>query len=314
MTPRENAAPKNLVMGFATNQSEASIRVFCRSLRSIYSENVCDVAIITNRYHTYFSELVDLGIRFDSTPNNYSKTTSRPTKAVNRAILHSFRLLIFLKRQKWLPEVADAYELLLETWHHPQLARWFAYRRLLSLNQVYSEVFLADVKDVVFQAPFFGLAAKNKVTLFADANLYGSCYWNDSWYIEAYGKDALAQVAGKSPICVGTMLGCQEAMLDLLNQFTATMARSPFGRIEQAIFNHMLYTNSFKVPLETEENIHGPVATLGSKAAYEAVALTDGAIRRARDNSIIPVVHMYDRWSDLAAYCTKTFAGILVEK
>jgi hypothetical protein len=97
-------------------------------------------------------------------------------------------------------------------------------------------------------------------------------------------------------------------MLEMLDAFTYTMAQAPFGRIEQAIFNHMLYTHRFNIKLETASNIAGPVATLASNAAYKAIVLGDGKIRRAVDNSLVPVVHMYDRWPDILACCLMKYA------
>ena len=179
----------------------------------------------------------------------------------------------------------------------------------MSVNQIYQQVFFADVKDVVFQAPFFESMSEDKVILFADANLYGNCYWNDTWYKEAYGKAAFTRVVGRQPVYIGTVLATQQAMLDMLREFTAFMSRSPFGRIEQAIFNHMLHTDLFKTKLETVPNITGAVATLGSHAAFEAVKVFDGAICRTSDNSIIPIVHMYDRWPGIDVLCTEKYAS-----
>jgi hypothetical protein len=304
---------KNLVMGFATNQSEESVRIFCQSLRTVYRPDECDIAVITNRHEPYFGELAAMGVRFHSTSNNYSARTSRATKAANRAVLHSFRLLSRLYGRRWLPEIAEAYPVLIETWHHPQLARWFAYWRLLSVNQIYQQVFFADVKDVVFQAPFFESISEDKVILFADANIYGNCYWNDAWYKEAYGKAAFMRVVGRQPVCIGTVLATQQAMLDILREFIAFMARSPFGRIEQAIFNHMLHTDMFKTKLEIAPNITGAVATLGSEAAFKAVKVFDGAVCRTSDNSIIPIVHMYDRWPGIDVLCTEKYASRLCQ-
>src|SRR5262249_29826333 len=125
---------KHLVMGFATNQPEQSVRIFCQSLRLVYCPEECDVAIITNRHEPYFNELTSLGVHFESTPNNYSTHTSRAAKAVNRIVLHTFRLLCRLDAHRWLPEIAGAYPILIETWHHPQLARWFAYQRILAIS------------------------------------------------------------------------------------------------------------------------------------------------------------------------------------
>lgn len=298
---------KNLVMGFATNQSEKSVRIFCQSLRMVYRPEECDVAIITNRHETYFDELARLDIRFVSTPNNYSACTSRLTKAANRGILHAFRFLNRLNGRRWLPEIAQAYPVLIETWHHPQLARWFAYRRVLSVGRLYRQVFLADVKDVVFQARFFDNSSENKVCLFADVNPYGSCYWNDRWYREAYGKAAFTRIVGRQPVCIGTVLGTHQAMLEILEDFTTFVARAPFGRVEQAIFNHMLHTNLFRTKIETAPNITGAVATLASEGARDSVRIIDNAICRVSDGGVIPVVHMYDRWPDTAEWCTDKY-------
>jgi hypothetical protein len=304
MSELSQVQPKNLVMGFATNLAEASLRIFCQSLRTLYTPEECDIIVLTNRVETYFGELEKIGVSFEPTPNNYSSRTSRSTKAANRTILHFFRLLNVFSKLKWFPEIVEAYPLLIETWHHPQLARWFAYSRILRFNRMYKQIFLADVKDVVFQSQFFGVADGEKVTLFEDANRYGDCYWNDKWYKEGYGENAFAKVIGRHPICVGTLLGTFDAMLGLLDEFTRCLARSPFGRIEQAIFNNMLCAGMFTANLERAPNVDGAVATLGSKAAYEKVIVEDGAIRRTSDRSVIPVVHMYDRWAETAKFCS----------
>jgi hypothetical protein len=296
-------SPKNLVMGFATNQTEASVRIFCQSLRAVYAPAECDIAIITNRFEPYFCEMMKIGVRFESTPNNYSVATSKITKAVNRVLLKAFRLLELCKGRQFIPEIAEAYEVLLETWHHPQLARWFAYRRILSLSRCYKQIFLSDVKDVAFQAPFFGTEQSEKVTLFADGNPFGECFWNDKWYREAFGRKALKRVLGSSPACIGTLIGSQNAIAKVLAEFSATISRAPFGRIEQAIFNHMVYTGSFTAPVEIAPNVSHVVATLSSKSAYESVVIINGELCRAHDSSPVPVIHMYDRWPDVSELC-----------
>jgi hypothetical protein len=300
---------KNLVMGFATNQSEASVRIFCQSLRQVYSQGECDVTIVTNRHEPYFSQLARLGIRFESTPNNYSAATRRTSKLVNRVVLYAFLLLHQLGLGRLIPEIAAAYPVLIETWHHPQLARWFAYLRLLTVGRFYRQILLVDVKDVVFQAPFFPAAPEEAVVLFADANLYGNCYWNDKWYREAYSQRAFAQIAGQQPVCIGTVLGTQQAILEMLEEFTAVMARAPFGRVEQAIFNHMLHTGGLRARHVTAPNLTCAVATLASEAAHASVGIMRGTICRNSDQTPIPIVHMYDRWPDTAALCLERYAG-----
>jgi hypothetical protein len=84
-----------------------------------------------------------------------------------------------------------------------------------------------------------------------------------SWHALVFG---LNQIAGRQPVCIGTVLATQRAMLDMLDEFTAVMASAPCGCIEQAIFNHMVHTDMFRTKLEMVPNITSLVATLGSMA------------------------------------------------
>jgi hypothetical protein len=299
---------KNLVIGFATNQPELSLRVFCLSLRSVYGADECDLIIVTNRFEPYFEELARNDVDFEATPNNYSKSTSKLTKAANRLALHSLRLQRAAGLERFLPEVLAAYPTLLETWHHPQLARWFAYRRILDVKRYYRQIFFADVKDVVFQAPFFDATSKQIVSLFADDALYGNCYWNDKWLREAYGEDALKQAVGRQPVCIGTVLASSDPALSLLNEFTAQMEKAPFGRIEQAIFNQMLLSHSLQTPTEIRPNVTDIVATMGANA-QQLLAIKNDRICRTNDGSIVPVVHMYDRRPDTRALIQGRFGN-----
>lgn len=294
-------------MGFATNQSETSVRIFCYSLRTVYRPAECDIVIITNRHEEYFRELARIGVRFEPTPNNYSPKTPQTTRAIRRGILYGFRFLN--NRRTWIPEIADAYRGLLEMSLFPHLARWFAYTRFLSVNKIYQHVCFLDVKDVFFQERFFPVSPEDKVTVFADVDAYGDGLTNDAWYKLAYGGAALARIAGRQAICVGTVLGTQEATVRLLKEFTNFIARSPFGRIEQAIFNHMLHTDLFRTKPQVAPNISNSVANLASKSAHDSVVILDGQLCRTIDNSVIPIVHMYDRWPEIDQLCKRKYAS-----
>jgi len=293
---------KNLVMGFATNQTEHSVRLFCSSLRRVYSPEQCDLVLVTNKHEDYFNELAASGVQFFQTPNNYSPRTGKVAKALNRIVLNGMRGLIGSGLlQKVAPEIAEAYPVLIETWHHPQIMRWFSYERMLKLNRHYEQVFLSDVKDVVFQAELFPDKPGDTVTLFDQDEVYGPSYWDTTWYREGWGKAALAKVMGKRPICIGTILGPQAQMLSLVSEIAAFFARHPFGRIEQAVFNYMLLTGQVKTPYRIADNVSGPVATLSNQSAFEKVRVQDGRIRRAADLSVVPAVHMYDRFPETKA-------------
>jgi hypothetical protein len=293
---------KNLVMGFATNIDENSVRVFCTSARRVYDEAECDVVIITNKYEPYFLELNKIGVSFFETPNNYSKQTGRLSKILNRAILNSLRAINrFPTLASIAPEISASYRTLLETWHHPHFARWLAYHRFLTLNRQYGQVLLADVKDVVFQAPFFS-ASDNAVSLFDQDVIFGDANWDTKWYREAWGETELKKVLGKSAACIGTILGPNQHVLSLVRQLCEYILRFPFGRIEQAVFNYMLQNGLIEAPHQIVPNLE-TIATLADGNVHARTITEDGLIKRAADKSVIPVVRMYDRFADtMAAY------------
>jgi hypothetical protein len=293
---------KNLVMGFATNQTEPSVRNFCSSLRRVYGPAECDIIIVTNKHEGYFGELARDGVQFFHTPNNYSGTTKKIAKGMNRVVLYGMRALLATGLlERVAPEIAAAYAVLIETWHHPQIMRWFSYERVLEINRHYGQVFLSDVKDVLFQAPLFPDEPADVVTLFDQDEVYGSSYWDTKWYRDGWGEAALAKVMGKRPICIGTILGPQALMLSLVREIVAFFGRHPFGCVEQAVFNHMLLTGQVKTPYRIADNVIGPVATLSNEEAYGKILVRDGYIRRAADLSVVPAVHMYDRFDDTRA-------------
>lgn len=287
---------KHLIMGFGTNQTRASLEVFLRSARAIYGPEECDVAIVTNTVDglgDLFEETASSAI---FTPSTYSPRTSRLSKALNRWFLHTLRLLDRAGVGRRAPEIREGYYTMIETWHHPQLCRWFAYRRLLGFAHRYDKVLLADIKDVVFQARFFDAVDEGGVQLFEDGEDFRAEGWNGRWYVEAYGTAEHAKVARLSPICIGTVAGGVGPMASMVATFCDEIARAPFGKIEQAIFNRMYRTGAFAERIDLVPNYEGIVATLASGSVETETVVRDGRIRAAATGRIFPVVHMYDRF------------------
>jgi hypothetical protein len=286
---------KDIVIGFCTNQNEHNVKVFCLSLRRVYSPDQCDLVLVTDRYEEYFTELARYGVHFMSTVSTWTPTTTKISKLINRIVLKSLRTVTRLRSfNQVLPEIAASYPVLIETWHHPFFVRWFAYQRFLTLNRMYRNVFLSDVKDVLFQAPLFD-SATDCVSLFEEEEVFGTAYWNTKWYREAFGAAELAKVIGKKPICMGTILGPHSEVLSLVQELGLFFARHLFfGQVDQAILNYMVLNDLIRTPYKIVANVSGPVATLSDEIARKATITRDGYICRAADNSIIPAVHMYN--------------------
>ena len=77
-----------------------------------------------------------------------------------------------------------------------------------------------------------------------------------------------------------------------------------FSGIQQAIFNYLIYNDLVKVPFTIKPNLEGPVVTLADPKVFTHTAISGNHIVRAKDGSIIPVVHMYDRFPELNALYT----------
>ena len=215
---------KKLVLGFATNQDPQAIHTFVKSLRSVYSPEKCDLVLATNSYEEYFRELSAHQVLFLPTVNNYGSSRGRVTRILRRAILE-------IMRRPWIPAglgpmANEMYNLLVGLWQHPHFSRWFCYRRFLTLNRSYSEVFLTDVKDVVFQSAFF--TGSNTLSLFDQSQIYGEADCDTNWYLDAFGKEALDKVIGKPAICIGTIMGPHCEILNLVERLCLSFSECAF--------------------------------------------------------------------------------------
>ena len=257
------------------------------------------MVIITNRYEEYFSDLARDGVCFMGTTNTYPGTNHWLGKAFKRIVLDGMRVATRFKLiAERAPEIVAAYQVVLETWLHPHFVRWIAYERFLTLNRSYRQVFLSDVRDVVFQAPIFDHEPGDRVSLFEQDETYGTAGCDTEWYRDAWGDAALAKVIGKKAVCIGTILGPSREVLSMVSEFCAFFRRDAYIGIEQCVFNYMLHNDLMRTPYRVVENIKGQVATLANDIAHDATEIRDGYVRRATDGTIIPAVHMYDRWRD----------------
>lgn len=296
-------------MGFGTNQTIESLAVFVRSARAVWSREEADIFLVTNRHDGLEDLLVATGTNIVSTTNNWHPSTTKKTKAICRTILQVVRLIRASPVGR-APEIQAGYYSMLEAWHHPQLARWFAYSRILDLITGYSHVVLADTKDVVFQDDVFAHAAERNVSLFEDGESFlANGSYNARWYIDAFGQAAFDQVKDRQPICIGVVVGEIAALRRVVSHFIARIARAPFGKIEQAIFNQMVFTGEFGADIEIRKNLEA-VATLANEDDAGSLTAFDGVLL-GKNGRPVPVVHMYDRFPKLHAACALRY-GISV--
>lgn len=288
--------PRLLIMGFATNQTQESLQIFLRSARRIYPEQECDIALIANCVTGIESIIDETGAIVINTPSTYSSRVSNLTKVYNRVFIQALRGLSRSGLLARSPEIISGYYQLIETWHHPHFARWFAYMRVMQTFHRYDKILLADTKDVVFQSRFFDEIRGSKISIFEDGETFSPEGWNGRWYIEAYGRRKYDQVSQKQPICIGVVAGDAKMLLRLVTELCREIAGHPFGRIEQAVFNKMYFNEEFSVEFTAFKNIVGPVLTMASGDIEERTYCCDGLICDRDGRRVFPVVHMYDRF------------------
>ncbi|WP_448561315.1 hypothetical protein [Trichothermofontia sp.] len=303
-----NTQVENVVLGFATNLDPARLEVFAKTLRSVYSPLECDLFIYTNNVDEKLYQISkEYSIRFLYTPNTYSGSVNKLSKLLNRAILYPTRWLARLTQG--LPSLRiifhEMYPELLKLWHHPHFVRWLSYRDFLKVNLQYKKIFISDVKDVAFQAPFFDYLHSSDLYFFKqDVQYGGSDFWDTNWYRNAYGSTALNKVIGKPVFCAGTMIGSWSGINSFLEIVCNELLRTPFLTIDQAIINHLFYTDAFKgIAFEIQENAVGPVLTLTSGSWDRFKVCPDGLF--TLDGKLIPVIHMYDRHQETFNYFSR---------
>jgi hypothetical protein len=300
---------KRLVLGFATNQDPAHLQNFYRSARRCLPVEEADIVIVTNAEQRVDPSLRSADVTLFSTLSGYRPGSQRRLMLWNRLVMRpAARAMANPSVRDRFPELFAAYRSLAETWLHPHISRWLAYDRFLQLDRQYDQVFLSDIRDVVFQRSPFPDTPDDKVCLFSQDIKYGDGSCDSDWYRDAYGERALEEVRGKEALCIGTVLGPANNVARFVHEMASYLLRQPFGRIEQAIFNWLYHTGQFSVPTRVVSNIEGPVATLSKPELLARLRISGSEIRRASDGEVAPVVHMYDRYPETTEAVTRMLA------
>lgn len=284
---------KNLVLGFGTNQSAADCRVFINSLRQVYTPAECDGVLIVDTPPAGIETTGPKAMTFVTTPNSYPHRGTIDRKAKSLLIR-----IASIAARAGVSVVArparSALQHAMERWHHPHFARWLAYRDFLESHADYDQVLLTDVRDVMFQRPFFA-EGTDAVQLYEQDTTYGAGNCDSDWYRQAWGEAALARAAGKPALCIGTILGPRVEVLKLVSAFIDYFSPAPFKGVEQAVFNRMIIEGEPRFRFAVNRNLEGAVATLANPIAGEAMKIRDGKITDD-GGRILPIVHMYDRF------------------
>jgi hypothetical protein len=179
---------------------------------------------------------------------------------------------------------------------HAVVERFAEFADLLAQRPWIRNVLLTDVRDVIFQAsPFEPPLDQLEFFDEYDGRPLGDHAFNTKHLKAIGGEDFARSISGKPCVCVGTVIGPRESVIQLCRAILliGAIPRSTVGGAfgaDQAACNvvaHLRLVNSVVRPNYTR------VATIGLTSA-STLAIRDETILNP-DGGVSPIVHQYDR-------------------
>lgn len=178
-------------------------------------------------------------------------------------------------------------------------ARWAMYKKFLDEHgENYSQVFMTDVRDVIFQGDVFEQHSDLKHFL---------CYATESekiknernptnytWLTHLFGKGEADKLADKQIICCGTVLATIEEAKYFCEKMFKLIKNSTAWGDEQAAMNYLFYENQLEIENLIESSYHdGNIFTSGFFHEVNPVKIQNDKVQRG-DGGIPAAVHQYD--------------------
>ncbi|MDD5262152.1 MAG: hypothetical protein PHD76_09935 [Methylacidiphilales bacterium] len=291
-----------LVLGAAAGLKPEGLDVFINSLRNTgYADSTAIVVYDSDRELATW--LKSRGVFVVAVPAPARPDNSFPSpKRISQA---GRNLPGFLRRRLIDPLAAARL--------HIRFSRYLYFNRFLRRHRdEFTHVFLADTRDIVFQAdPFPALqSCDGALCLFAEDPIREQDF-NTRCVLEFYGAGSLKSIGQQPGFCSGTTGGGTRAVLAYLD----CMAREIICKLkilhkydygDQAV--HIWTAWAGRLPkYRVLENFNGPVANLGIADAGRFRWNSQGLMLND-DGSIIPVLHQYNRHPCLESLVEKLAA------
>jgi hypothetical protein len=256
---------RNLILGMATNYTVASLGPFVRSLRrSGYADEV--VLLVSD----LDSETAEFLKQYDVTCQDIREFKARGVD-------------ISLERYAY--------------YHH-------LLKSLGNQNRYVDNVFITDVRDVIFQGNPFSDAPTGEVVVYLEdrSMALDTCPINSNWLRAGFGDHAVFELRGHRISCSGTVLGTWNGILRylLLMQLTTFECAAParlMRGIDQGIHNVIIHRNRLQPVTVAENGEH--VFTMGYVPDTSVIITPE---KKVADSSgrVCSVLRQYDRHAAVA--------------
>lgn len=191
--------------------------------------------------------------------------------------------------------------------------RFLFERNFLISHPEYTEILLTDVRDVIFQKnPFLWMKGQTGVFCFEEhaGRKIGTCGANSRMVLEVFGRPGWEELKGCAVSCSGVIFGTRGALLSYLERFLdlalAGKALRPSSGSDQGIHNYIVHRQNWAdLTLSSNE---GPVFTMGCVPQNTILINSQNEVIN-QAGSAYPVLHQYDRFSDLKKILTAKYSG-----
>ena len=282
---------KNIIIGVAYGYDFEKIKPFIASLEKINFKGKIllianDNLLIPDRYR----KLLDISLI-----NEKGLRRSIALRAINKGLSLPYVRSMVKRTLNGVNQLSES--IFLNAFikvYHVVNARLAFYLKFLRKNE-FDNVFLTDVRDVVFQAdPFENFAGGCNVFNENEYLSIAGCKWNSSWIREGYGEAELLKIGEKEIYCAGTILSDYGSMLLLLAKMLQACldwkGRMNIYGPDMGSFNYLIHNDLIDNMVKRK---NGDIVLTISPETYDQIKSTS---RGVEYNGFFPaVVHQYDR-------------------
>ena len=174
----------------------------------------------------------------------------------------------------------------------------------------YSQVFLADTADVIFQSDVFAKfgGLKNFLGYATESDDIGGTKTgnnvNYNWLANCFGQEIAKGLCDKKIICAGTIIGIVDE-IEIFCRIVWYMVRHHRkSNFDQAVMNYLVYNKLLPIEQLIESDVHGG-AILTNGLVSDKKIRGDKILRG--DGEVPAVVHQYDRHEEFIRLVDKIY-------
>ena len=182
-----------------------------------------------------------------------------------------------------------------------------------SIGSQYSNVLIADTRDVLFQSDPSVKCPGDKLFCGLEPVLIKDCPANSAWIRQCYGQAELERFGDKPVLCSGFSGGSRDAVINYLEAMAAEILACGHkialnGGYDQGIHNKIIHQGCLSGKVTFCHWKEDVIATMHYVRSNHLMADSERNLRTG-DGRIVSIVHQYDRHPSLRAFVEQKYKG-----